>query len=164
MKLEGELKESEAMSDAEDKWGKLRQIVREEIERAFSLHPQRKSTVGLKLTGSCWEGITEEQMAAWREAYPAVNIEQQLKLAAAWCVSNPQDSPKSQWARFLNGWLSRHQNQHSLRSIPINNRQPTTCANCADPLAGGFTRTSIGDVCGKCYRAYMNGAPWKKSA
>lgn len=31
----------------------------------------------------------------------------QIRKAGSWCKSNPKRAPKSDYPRFLNGWLSR---------------------------------------------------------
>lgn len=41
------------------------------------------------------------------------------------------------------------------------NRPP--CAHCTKPMTTGHVRTRIGDVCGPCYQAYLNGE-WKLEA
>jgi uncharacterized protein YdaU (DUF1376 family) len=63
-------------------------------------------------------------LKAWEAAYPALNIEVELSKAAAWILSNPKNT-KKQWARFINGWLSRAQdkaprviNSQSSISVP----------------------------------------------
>lgn len=99
----------------EDKWKKLeeifRRVVREEVA-ALGKKPK------IELVNGSWVGITQEQMGAWGAAYGAVDLEAELKKAAAWIVSNPHLAPKSQLGRFLNTWFSRTQNTTSLRSIP----------------------------------------------
>lgn len=44
----------------------------------------------------------------WETAYPAINIISEIKKSAAWLISNPKNR-KSNYLRFLNGWLSRAQ-------------------------------------------------------
>ena len=103
--------------DEEDRWAKVRQIVREEIEAAFQKFGG-KAKAKIDLVSGRWIGITQEQKEAWEAAYGAVDLTAELARAAAWCVSNPHLAPKSQMGRFINTWLSRCQNQASLRSIP----------------------------------------------
>lgn len=55
-----------------------------------------------------WEGITPEDLRVWAEAYPACDIDAQLKKMAAWLVSNPSQK-KSNYGRFINNWLTRTQ-------------------------------------------------------
>jgi uncharacterized protein YdaU (DUF1376 family) len=44
---------------------------------------------------------------AWRDAYPDLDIEVELRKARAWVLANP-DKAKSRWGSFLNNWLSRN--------------------------------------------------------
>lgn len=106
----------------EDKWERVRQIVREECERieasillAINKHGEKKK---LGFINGQWTGVTAEQVEAWRSAYGSCDVESELKKAAAWILSNPSQAPKSNYARFLNAWLGRQQNISAIRSIP----------------------------------------------
>jgi hypothetical protein len=106
----------------EDRWTKVREIVREECERietrillVLEKHGQKPK---LGFVNGKWTGVTNEQLEAWKAAYGAVDIEAELKKAAAWIVSNPHLAPKSQLGRFLNTWFARTQDRSSIRSIP----------------------------------------------
>ena len=101
----------------EDRWSKLEQIVRRVLDEALDARGFKAKTK-LGFVNGRWTGVTEEQLEAWKAAYGAVDIEAELKKAAAWIVSNPHLAPKNQHGRFLNTWLSRTQNQKSLHSIP----------------------------------------------
>lgn len=120
----------------EERWAKVRQIVREENEDLEKriLAALGKSKTKLALVNGRWTGITEEQMTAWSEAFPAVEIDAELKKMAAWIVSNPMLAPKNQIGRFVNTWLTKVQNQKSLRSIPALERPTETkmklCSYC----------------------------------
>ena len=102
------------MSD-EDRWTKLESVVRKVIREELAQLGRKPK---IDLVSGKWIGITEEQKEAWSAAYGALDLEAELKKAAAWCVSNPHLSPKSQIGRFLNTWLAKGQNAASLRSIP----------------------------------------------
>lgn len=51
--------------------------------------------------------IPDSYISTWSTAYPGVDIQTEISKAGAWCLSNPSKAPKSAYARFLNGWLSR---------------------------------------------------------
>ena len=130
------------MDNSGDKWDRVRQIVREECERieqrileVLEKHGQKTK---LGFANGRWTGVTSEQLEAWKAAYGAVNIEEELKKAAAWIVSNPHLAPKSQLGRFLNTWFARTQNQLSIRSIPTRSEvdKPRLCAYCGVPAMG----------------------------
>lgn len=101
----------------EDRWAKLeeivRRVVREELE---AIRKPSKTKVGFK--NGMFTGLGEIEMAALEAAYPAVSVLQQIKEAAAWIVTHPNDAPRSNYGAFLNTWLKKHQDRHSLRSIP----------------------------------------------
>ena len=56
------------------------------------------------------------QLEVWQKAYPAVAIEFELKKAGAWLLANPKNI-KSNYARFLNNWLSKAQDKAPAQKI-----------------------------------------------
>ena len=52
-----------------------------------------------------FEAIDSNILAVWKEAYPNINIENELKLAKAWLISNPNKAKKD-FKKFVNNWLS----------------------------------------------------------
>lgn len=60
-----------------------------------------------KLAG--WSEITQDDMTAWREAYPACDIDRQLRDMHEWLKANPEKAHKSRWRRFITNWLRRSQ-------------------------------------------------------
>ena len=121
----------------EDRWAKLEEMVRGVVREEISALGKKAK---VEFQNGRWTGVTEEQMNAWKAAYGAVDVEGELKKAAAWIVSNPQLAPAKLHGRFLNTWLARQQNQSSLRSIPT--RQPEQgpgkklCAYCDQVSTG----------------------------
>ena len=57
-----------------------------------------------------WENITEKDIVIWEEAYPAVDIKQELLKIKAWLVSNPEKKKKN-YKRFINNWLIKVQDK-----------------------------------------------------
>lgn len=55
-------------------------------------------------------GIEPEKMAFWKEAYPAVEIEREIKGASAWLIANPKNR-KSNYEKFLTNWFSKRQDK-----------------------------------------------------
>jgi hypothetical protein len=51
--------------------------------------------------------VPEGLLVAWAKAYPAVDVEAEIKRAFAWTVANPSKAPRKNFARFLNGWVGR---------------------------------------------------------
>jgi hypothetical protein len=60
---------------------------------------------------SLWYGITDEQVALWAEAYPAVDIDLELRQMGEWCKSNGAKGRKQDWKRFIVNWLKRSQDR-----------------------------------------------------
>ncbi len=60
-------------------------------------------------------GITPEQIGRWREQFPALDVEAELKAASAWLDGN-RNSRKTDLRRFLTNWLIR--TQERARSGP----------------------------------------------
>ena len=56
--------------------------------------------------------ITEAMAAEWAEAYPAVDVTQQLREMRAWCLANPKNRKTATGiARFVTTWLGREQDK-----------------------------------------------------
>ena len=132
----------------EDKWAKVREIVREEcsrIEKNILAVLERHGTKQkIEFVNGKWIGITTVQREIWAAAYGAVDIDGELRKAAAWIVSNPHLAPKSQLGRFLNTWLARGQNQSSIRSIPTRSepvQHKKLCSYCDKVATGNPNRT-----------------------
>ena len=125
----------------EDRWAKVRQIVREENELLEQrlLAALGKSKGKVDFVNGRWLGITEQLTQAWSSAYPAVDIHAELNKAAAWILSNPTLAPKSQFSRFLLTWFSRTQDRSAIRSIPTRSEEKKRhCAYCP-AVATGMT-------------------------
>jgi transcription elongation factor Elf1 len=61
--------------------------------------------------GSNWS-FTQEDVTAWREAYPAVDVLQQLREMREWCKSNRAHQKTARGIRrFVTSWLSREQDK-----------------------------------------------------
>lgn len=123
----------------EDRWAKLEEIVRRVVREELSTIQGKRPK--LKFEAGKWIGMTSEQLEVWKAAYPAVNVEEQIRLAAAWIVSNPNDAPRSNFSRFLNAWLERHQNRAAIRSIPTDKKllstgEILTCSYCDQRATG----------------------------
>jgi len=56
-------------------------------------------------------GITDDDRKGWKEAYPDVTAEQALEVMNQWLLANPDKANRSNWKRFIVGWLSRNQGE-----------------------------------------------------
>lgn len=71
--------------------------------------------------------VTKELFDVWRDAYPLVDVRNELREIKAWLVSNPKKRPASDMSRFVNSWLNRSQNNlatREARASPNAPRQP----------------------------------------
>ena len=52
--------------------------------------------------------VSLKQIAKWKELYPAVDIEQELRSMMGWCDANPSKrKTRSGASRFINNWLTK---------------------------------------------------------
>lgn len=84
-------------------------------------HPTQEPPVEFCYASKTFKNILPEQVELWKAAYPAVNIEMQLKRAAAWADANPLKKKKN-WKRFLQNWFAKA--QEAGRDIPSNTASP----------------------------------------
>lgn len=66
-----------------------------------------------------WEGITAEDKKRWKEAYPACDIDLELKRMIEWIIFNPEKGKKSNWGRFITSWLTRQQDRGGTKGNPV---------------------------------------------
>lgn len=60
-----------------------------------------------------FEGITVSQVQFWESCYPDVDVIDILtRKMPAWLDANPSKAKKTQWKRFIVGWLSRQQTKY----------------------------------------------------
>jgi hypothetical protein len=122
----------------EDRWAKLEEIVRRVVREELSTwNPQKaKSRIGFK--NGFFTGLGEIEMAALEATYPAVDVAKQIREAATWIMMNPGDAPRSNYGAFLNRWLGKHQQAHSMRVIPLPTKAapPNLCVYCLSPSTG----------------------------
>lgn len=68
------------------------------------------SGILIQLNDKNFYNVPLDKIALWKETYPAVDIEQELKKMAAWSDSNPtKRKTRKGIERFINNWLSRTQ-------------------------------------------------------
>lgn len=52
-----------------------------------------------------WENISSSDLSTWKELYPSVDVDRELKAMSEWVLSNPSKSKKL-WRKFIINWLS----------------------------------------------------------
>lgn len=94
-------------------WGDYRGERREEDKNLKKKILKEKISYDWK--SFSFAGVGEENLAAWREAFPAVDPARELLKAALWLKANPANRKKN-YERFLLNWLGRA--QEKARRIP----------------------------------------------
>lgn len=82
-------------------------------ERSCDLsEPETDSFIDLPLNNKTMFAVTTEDVKQYRELYPAVNVEQELRNMRGWLDANPdkRKTPRG-IRRFVNGWLAREQDK-----------------------------------------------------
>lgn len=74
----------------------------------------RKSSVRFDYETYKLTGITDQDYTDWSEAFPAVDIRQEIKSARQWLIDNPTKR-KTLIRRFLTNWLRRNQEKGGVR-------------------------------------------------
>ena len=65
-----------------------------------------------------WQGITDGDRQEWRLAYPACDLAGELARATSWLRANPTKAHKSNWRKFVVGWLTRSQDRGGTNRTP----------------------------------------------
>ena len=75
--------------------------------------------IGLELNDKSLFPIFDDDLDKWRDLYPAVNVEQELRNMVGWIDGNPtRRKTKSGIKKFINSWLSKEQDQGGRRQMP----------------------------------------------
>lgn len=78
--------------------------------------PQEPVFIKMPLIDKTEFDVTESMVNDFKEAYPAVDVEQQLRNMRQWCLSNPKSKKtRSGCMRFINNWLMKDQNRGGNR-------------------------------------------------
>lgn len=71
-----------------------------------------QSGILLPLSDKTDYNVPLSKIEKWTEAYPAVDVKQELRKMVAWLVANPQRKKTRRGVdRFINSWLSREQDR-----------------------------------------------------
>ena len=75
--------------------------------------------IRLQLNDKSLFPIFDDDLGKWRDLYPAVNVEQELRNMVGWIDGNPtRRKTKSGIKKFINSWLSKEQDQGGRRQMP----------------------------------------------
>ncbi len=76
----------------------------------------QKKKINFDFDKEIWENITDKDKNSWREAYPACNIELEIKQMKEWLLSNP-DKRKTLYRKFITNWFKRSQDKGGTRGL-----------------------------------------------
>jgi DNA-binding MarR family transcriptional regulator len=74
------------------------------LARPITLNPKNQQ----------WEGISEDDINNWQDAFPAVNIRKELGEARIWALN----AHRSNYRRSLNSWMSNKNKEHTTPPRP----------------------------------------------
>ena len=69
--------------------------------------PRTKDILNFNFEKMEFEGILEKDLSDWRLIYPHLDLMVETLKAAQWLKSNPSNSKKKNWRRYLTGWFGR---------------------------------------------------------
>lgn len=74
--------------------------------------PAPTSNIRIPLNDKTFYDVPLEKIDAWKDVFPAVNVEEQLKRMVVWCNANPtRKKTRRGIERFITNWLSREQDR-----------------------------------------------------
>ncbi len=89
--------------------------------------PSQQSGICIPLNDKSSYDVPLDKIALWRDTYPAVDVEQELRKMVAWSHSNPTKRKTRRGVdRFINSWLAREQDRGGSR---ISEQQEATRAD-----------------------------------
>ncbi len=89
--------------------------------------PSQQSGICIPLNDKSSYDVPLDKIALWRDTYPAVDVEQELRKMVAWSHSNPTKRKTRRGVdRFINSWLAREQDRGGSR---ISEQQEATQAD-----------------------------------
>jgi hypothetical protein len=64
-----------------------------------------------------FKNITEQDLKDWKELYPTIDIQRELKEMIQWILSNPSKAKsKKHWRKFIVGWIQRQNEKLTNRA------------------------------------------------
>lgn len=112
---------SRALDYGKERKGKERKGMEgnEEADASSCAEPQSAAApiVSIPLNDKTDFGISQQQIDEWRELYPGVDVVQELRNMRGWSTANPSKRKTRRGVlRFINGWLSREQDDAGRKS------------------------------------------------
>ena len=84
--------------------------------------------------------VKPQAMRQWMLTYPTWFIKQESDRAAAWVAANPAKAPKSNFAKFMNGWLDRGYSTYR-QTNDVGSQTKKTLVMTLDPIDVSYPGT-----------------------
>lgn len=109
---------------------------REELNKDIKIDTSsnaENSEIKIPLIDNSYYEVSTEKIVQWKDTYPAVDIEQELKKMVSWCDANPaRRKTRNGVERFIIGWIARSQDDggrfrdaHNKATQPKEEQQPS---------------------------------------
>ena len=107
----------EPATNKNDKNDKNKKNINKVSKDTYCAEPKHLATapvfIELILNDNSDYPIYQSDVDEWKELYPAVDVEQQLRSMKGWCKSNPtKRKTKRGIKKFINSWLSKEQDKY----------------------------------------------------
>lgn len=91
-----------------------------EPKNSVAVAKPKKELVEFKLSDSKTISVTKDLIDSWIDTFPKEFLDEEIKKARSWVLSNSHKAPKSNWGRFLNSWFNRGWDRYrqNLKSNP----------------------------------------------
>ena len=100
------------------------QLTTNNNERKKERKKERIKTISVKFANSKFTfDNCDDLFLKWKEAYPAVDIKQEIRKAELWILANPKKIRKD-YVRFLNNWFCRVQEKGGYEKSNRPNYEP----------------------------------------
>lgn len=117
-----EKKESLYIKEENIKEYKRKELISTEPTLSLSVEPEKpkQEFIIFKISANKEINLKKDLLMSWIDTYPKEFVEEELKKARSWILSNEHKAPKSAWGRFFNSWLSRGWDNYrkTLKSNP----------------------------------------------
>lgn len=105
------LKKGKRSSTAKKKPAQAAQVDGQDVETQVQ-EPDQETFIQIVLNDGTFYPVTMQDVEEFRQYYPAVDVESEIRKVAAWSKNNPtKRKTRGGVRKFINGWLSRAQDK-----------------------------------------------------
>lgn len=105
------LKKGKRSSTAKKKPAQAAQVDGQDVETQVQ-EPEQETFIQIILNDGTFYPVTLQDVEEFRQYYPAVDVESEIRKVAAWSKNNPtKRKTRGGVRKFINGWLSRAQDK-----------------------------------------------------